>query len=271
MMNGISALIRVMTCNVRYWNASDGDNAWDSRKALLAKVIGRYAPDLIGFQEMWVPQREYLAAELPAYAWFGITDKPRGENPMNSIAWRSERFELVSPGGYWLSQTPHVPGSRSWDSTQPRLANWVRLIDTQTGNELRLVNTHLDNRGETARPEQARLINEDAAAYDPQYPQILTGDMNARPASPAIDRFLQAGWRDTYQFAHGTFETGPTFHGFKGADCADKGKRIDWIFQCGAFTTHGAKVVRDQEKGRLPSDHYPLIADVTVQRSEQDE
>ncbi|MBW2096541.1 MAG: endonuclease, partial [Deltaproteobacteria bacterium] len=43
--------MRIMTFNIRFENDRDGQNAWAHRKGLVARVIERYKPDIIGTQE----------------------------------------------------------------------------------------------------------------------------------------------------------------------------------------------------------------------------
>ncbi len=256
--------MRVMTCNVRCSGARDGENDWVHRKDVCAAVMLSREPDVICCQEVWDDQVVDLRDRLGGYAWFGTIDEPTTRRPVNSIFYRRDRFERLSAGSYWLSETPHVCGSRSWDSDCVRLATWLRLIERASGRELRIVNTHLDHVSQAAREGQAGIINEDAAAYAADYPQILTGDMNAAPGNPAIERFLATGWRDAWQDAHGLAETGTTFHGFRGADYdRDKG-RIDWIFTRGGVRAIGGEVARDAPQGRYPSDHYFLTADLEL-------
>ncbi|MFA9478225.1 endonuclease/exonuclease/phosphatase family protein [Phycisphaerales bacterium AB-hyl4] len=259
--------MRVMTCNVRFPTEKDGDNRWVHRKQLLSDVIRSYDPDIIGFQELWREQQQFMMEQLPSHAWFGMADTRDSNRPMNAIAWRDDRFQLVSPGGYWLSETPHVTGSRSWDSSNIRMANWVRLYDVNAEREFRFINTHLDHRGQQARPEQAHLINQDAEAFDDAYPQILTGDMNDTPDSAAINRFLDSGWRDTYEAVHQSMETGLTIHHFHGPDDPVPPKRIDWIFMRGPLKAHHAQVIRDNDNGRYPSDHYFVLADLDFKQA----
>ena len=119
--------MRILTCNIRYFGAKDGDNGWAHRKDLCARVIRSRHPDVICFQEMWAEQFADLAAAFEDFETFGMVDEPTGRHPMNAIFYRRDAFRRISSGGYWLSQTPHVPGSRSWDSVCVRLANWLRL------------------------------------------------------------------------------------------------------------------------------------------------
>ena len=256
--------MNILTCNIRYFGAKDGDNGWTHRKELCARVIRSQSPDVICFQEMWAEQFTDLAAAFGDFETFGMVDEPTGRHPMNAIFYRGDAFRRISAGGYWLSQTPHLPGSRSWGSACVRLANWVRLQDRATGIELRVVNTHLDHVSQLARENQARLIVEDSAAYPVDYPQLLTGDMNADYANASIEVFRRGGWSDTYAAVHGTEDPGHSFHGFLGpAFVSDIGK-MDWIFARGAVAVTAAEVITDSENGRYPSDHFFVAATVNI-------
>ncbi|MBI4977547.1 MAG: endonuclease/exonuclease/phosphatase family protein [Spirochaetes bacterium] len=260
-----------MSCNIRYSGADDKENRWTNRKEICADIIRRQTPDIICFQEMWERQFIDLTGELPGYATYGIIEMSYGRNPTNCIFYRSDRFGVTSAAGYWLSETPHVPGSRSWGSDNVRLANWIRLRDRISGIEFRVVNTHIDHISQTARENQARLLCEDAAGYPDEFPQMLTGDMNSDALNPAIGLLLKNGWSDTYEQVHGTATPGFTYHGFKGPayelgdttgkDYVDK---MDWIFVRGAVNVQSAAIIKDAEGGRYPSDHYFISADVEL-------
>src|SRR3712207_6150887 len=43
--------LRVMSFNVRYGDADDGNDAWKFRRDLVARTIRRFDPDLLGVQE----------------------------------------------------------------------------------------------------------------------------------------------------------------------------------------------------------------------------
>ena len=44
-------MLRVMSCNLRYGLAADGDNRWERRRHLALARIRAFAPDLLGLQE----------------------------------------------------------------------------------------------------------------------------------------------------------------------------------------------------------------------------
>src|SRR5687767_10019712 len=43
--------LRVMSFNIRYGTAKDGEDRWEKRKALLLKTIRAFDPDVLGVQE----------------------------------------------------------------------------------------------------------------------------------------------------------------------------------------------------------------------------
>ncbi len=254
--------MKIMTCNIRYSGADDGENNWVYRKDFCTQVIRACDPQVICFQEMWREQFNELALAFPEFATFGVVDEPLGHHPVNSIFFRSDLFRCLSQGGFWLSETPHVTGSSSWESACVRLANWVRLEERASGREFRVVNTHLDHVSQMAREGQARLIGEDAAAYPDEYPQFLTGDMNCDSRNRAISIFEEAGWRDTYAEVHGTVDPGFTYHGFSGLYFGSKVGKMDWVFARGQVRVVDAAIATDTCDGRFPSDHYFVTAEV---------
>lgn len=253
-------MVKVLSCNIRYFGADDGENNWVHRRDVCAAVMREQRPDIIGVQEMWREQFVDLQERLPNFASYGLMHEATSRHPANCIFYDAARFELVTAAGYWLSETPHIPGSKSWGSHGERLANWVRLIDKSDGREFRVINTHLDHISGEARLAGAKLICGESGVYPADYPQILIGDMNANERSEPIAQFMQEGWRD----AHAQVEVGRTFHGFKGDDFSADYGQIDWIFVRGGVVVREVAVIRAQRDGRFPSDHYFMAAEVAL-------
>lgn len=259
--------VKVLSCNIRYSEASDGKNDWVHRKAFCADVIRAQGADIICFQEMWDDQFSDMTEALPEYKTYAMVDEPTGHHPQNCIFYHSDAYTRISAGGYWLSESPHIAGSKSWDSACVRLANWIRLKDRKTGSELRVINTHLDHVSQIAREHQARLIVEDSTAYPEDYPQILTGDMNCDFRNRAIDIFKAGGWIDTYGCVHGTEDPGHTYHEFLGPQYDSAIGKMDWIFMRGRMKAIDVEVVTDSINGRFPSDHYFVSATLSAEES----
>ena len=51
-----------------------------------------------------------------------------------------------------------------------------------------------------------------------------------------------------------------TFHGYS----PDKGDIIDYCFVDGKVTVNSSKVIRTTFDGKYPSDHYPVLTDITI-------
>ncbi|WP_437191666.1 endonuclease/exonuclease/phosphatase family protein [Planctomicrobium sp. SH527] len=259
-----SPSLKVMSFNIRFGSANDGENNWDRRKEFLVETINKFQPDLLGTQETMLFQKEYLDKQLEGYGSEGIgrvDGKKEGESM--AVYYRKDRFELLDVGHYWLSETPETVGSKSWDSSLQRMVTWIKLKDKKApGNpELYFVNTHFDHRGQVARAESATLVRNRIAALG-QVPVILTGDFNAGEGSqPYKNLFSETDGKktivDTYRAKHPIqTETEATFNGFK-ADVV-KGSRIDWIGATSQFKVVDAVINRVSRDGRVPSDHYPL-------------
>lgn len=260
---------RILCCNIRVpleADAAEG-NGWEHRRDLCADIIAAHKGDIICLQECRLNQLAYLKDRLPEYDSYGLSNPGPEFTPNNSIMFSRDRYELISAGGFWLSETPHIAGSKSWDSAAVRFTNWVHLRERASGRELRVWNAHLDHKGHVAREEQARRVAEGMAAMDESgVPQILVGDMNAYEGHPAIAVLKTAGLNDTFEAMHGPGDPGYTYHGFLGRErkTNGRGRKIDWIFTRDGIETRSAEIIRDGREGRYPSDHYFISADIVL-------
>lgn len=265
----------VLCCNIRVALQEDDKlgYGWKDRKALCIEVIKAQQPDIICLQEVLRVQNEDLKKAFPAYQSLGFEgpEMDFGDGGYNGIAknpifFSLKRFELLAAGTYWLSETPLIAASASWDTARARNVCWVRLKDRQTGKQFRVVNLHLDHKSSLAKNKQIQLALTEAAQYHLEYPQILTGDLNSTMATAVYQQVKDAGWTDTYTSVNGNQEPGATVHGFKGelyVPKKDAGK-IDFIFSRGGFSTSRSRIIKDHKGDRYPSDHYFLSAEMQL-------
>ena len=267
-----SSTHKILTCNIRVDAAADAKSrdSWADRKDLCAQVMRAQHPDLIGLQECQFVHLKYLKSSLPEFDTFALSNPDAKGYPLNAILFSGARYELLTAGGFWLSEKPHVAGSKSWDSAESRFVNWVQLRERGAGKEFRFWNTHLDHKGQLARERAAELIVQASAALPNSLPQLLTGDFNANATNPAIKSVVAGGWTDTYSAVHGPAEVGFTAHAFLGSQYPEKklngrpGARIDWIWCRGPVKALAAEVIRDSRNGHYPSDHYFVSAMVAL-------
>lgn len=259
----------VMTYNIRLDLASDGDNAWPHRRAALTGLIAYYAPDLVGMQEVLPHQKLAVEADLPGYQFVGVArDDGKDKGEYSPLGFRRDRFALIASGTFWLSPTPAFPGN-GWDAAYPRVASWARLKDKAAKRSLLVVNTHMDHVGTTARLEGARQIRRwTASQRQPGETLVLMGDFNSPTSSPAYAAIVEPGpgaLRDTLTISR-TPHFGPlgTFTAFKIEQVEPA--PIDHIFVSDDVAVLRHATLTQQTGGRLPSDHYPVLADLCVGR-----
>ena len=253
----LAAELRVMTFNVRYPNPGDGPDIWENRRDLLVDTIREAAPDVMGTQELFYSQGQYIVEKLPGYAWFGLSRRGNKEDEHMGVFYKTSRLRLEDSGNFWLSETPEVPGSSSWNMSLPRMVSWAIFTDLATRQKFTYYNTHFAHRGqqdEAARVASAKLI---ASRLGLASPFVLTGDFNTAPGSEAY-RVLTATLTDAKSVAAATSGPEGTFHGFKGTVGPN---RIDWIlFRAPQWKVKRVDAITRHNAGRYPSDHLPVLA-----------
>lgn len=260
-----SAPLRVVSFNVRNSNAPDGENAWPKRAEFFFDTVAGFDADLIGFQEVLAVQHDAIVARLTGHGFAGgARDDGKRKGEWCLVAYRKSRFTALAQGDFWLSETPEVPGSKSWDAALTRICSWVRLRDHVTGRELVYANTHFDHKGVVARQEAARVISARLSALARGVPAILTGDLNITEDNPAYRVFVKPDtpgaihWIDAYRAVHPVRR--PDESSFNGFKPVVDGSRIDFIFHTADFAATAATIDRTARDGRFPSDHFPVTA-----------
>jgi len=257
---------KAMTFNLRNAGSPDGENAWPHRVARVSEVIGEHRPLVLGVQEAYASMLDDLDPFLENYSRIGKGRDASANSESCAVLFDRNILELKEEGQFWLSETPEVPGSKSWDSYFPRVATWGNFrFREHPKREFVFFNTHLDHMGVEARPEGALVIwKECKKHFDLGLPVILAGDFNSTPKSPAI-QFLKgeverndhrSGLKDAYASLDGG--PGRSSHGFSGGEV---GEPIDYLFHSPLLESSGVQIDRRQFAGGFPSDHYPVTAE----------
>jgi endonuclease/exonuclease/phosphatase family metal-dependent hydrolase len=250
------APLSVMSFNIRLPAESDGVDYWETRKPLALRMLQEQQPDVIGMQELVKSQADYLARELPQYAWFGRGRDADGGGEHMGVFYRKDRLKVIESGDFWLSDTPDVAGSITWHHLYPRMVTWALFEQRSDGKRFYLFNTHLPYRDqdEAARVKGAQAIAAHLATLPAGVPVVVTGDFNTTPDSE-VHAVLARTLQDAWTTAPRVEGSDATFHGFTG----NADKRIDWIFvksvQLASITS-----VTTRWNHRYPSDHFPLVA-----------
>ncbi len=262
----------VMSFNIRYGGANDGENNWDKRKDLACDLVRRQAPDLIGLQEALRSQIDDIRAALPEYGEIGAgRDDGKTGGEYSAILYRKDRFDVNESGTFWLSDTPEVPGSITWGNACTRVCTWARLLP-KSGKPFYMFNTHLDHISQPSREKGIALIMSRLSSRKHPDPVIVTGDFNSGENNRVV-RYLKGELQmevagnglsknplplvDTFRLLHKDASEVGTAHNFKGSRA---GNKIDYIFVQPGVEVLQAEILHDSEDNRYPSDHFPITA-----------
>jgi endonuclease/exonuclease/phosphatase family metal-dependent hydrolase len=198
--------LKIMTYNIRMAHLDTDMNKWDNRKNKLVNLIKKYSPDIVGTQEGTITQLQELEIYFPEYKFIGyIKDKDPGNSENMIIFYKPEKFEVIEYETAWISDTPNIPFSKSWDSMYPRSGTFAHFRNknnnllNQNLKEFAIVNVHLDHKGKTARVKGSEtLINYIANLKIKDLPIFLLGDFNESPGQRAHQLFLKNGYLDVW-------------------------------------------------------------------------
>ena len=107
-------------------------NTWEERIPRIVKVLDQYDFDIVGLQEVAAKQLDVLLKKT-RYKSIGVArDDGIRKGEFSCIFYRKDRFEKISYGTFWLSETPDKVGSISWKSACRRICTWAKFRDRKT-------------------------------------------------------------------------------------------------------------------------------------------
>jgi len=283
------AVFNVASYNIRQLNESDSlaGNGWAARCPVLAQVVRYHEFDIFGTQEGFKRQLADLKKELPGYDYIGVGREDgvdAGEH--SAIFYRTDMFEVVDKGDFWLSETPDSP-SVGWDAVLPRICSWGRFRHKNSGLEFLFFNLHMDHVGKQARVESAQLVQNKMKEFGDGLPVFLTGDFNVDQTHKSYAAITSSGRLvDSYETCELRYALNGTFN-----DYSTDGftvSRIDHVFvspdvrvlKYGILTdTYRTEAAADSVsnpanapeeidlhayEARTPSDHFPVVVKVDI-------
>ena len=178
------------------------------------------------------------------------------------IFYRADRFRVTYSGTFWLSESPDVPGSKSWDAAITRIVTWALLGSSISTDTLWLFNTHFDHRGLEARKHSAQLLMSRVREMAAERAVVVTGDFNATTDSKVYET-MTAGRLADVCASGTTIRSGPefTFSGFEVGEPVPA-RRIDYVFASSEAYVLSCAAVVGIENGRYMSDHLAVLVTI---------
>ena len=226
--------LNVMTFNIRYNAKNDSLNAWPYRKDNVTSQIKFHTIHILGVQEALHEQVMDLRQSLSQYRHVGVgRDDGKTKGEYSAIFYDTTKLKLIESSTLWLSLTPDVPGSKSWDAAITRIITWAKFTDTRSKKTIFVFNTHFDHIGKEARKESAKLLKRKVKEIAGNNPVIIMGDFNSRPSDEPIRILVDSTDKDKFIDTKAVSllpHYGPqgTFNGFTSKEIDDE--PIDFIF-----------------------------------------
>ena len=265
--------LRVMSFNIRYGSANDGENHWRNRREMVFDVLRNHRPDVVGLQEALDFQIDEIRKTLAGYGQIGVArEDGKTEGEYSAILYRLDRFNVDESGTFWFSDTPQVPGSSHWGNACVRICTWARFVEKKSGNAFYLFNLHLDHVSQPSREKSAVLLAQRIHHRKHKDTFVVTGDFNTGENNPVVTylkgRTSLSGQNesesnnpvpmvDTFRVLHANVKDVKTGHSFRGTR---KGNKIDYVFVPSSVKVLDAQILYDNVDGRYPSDHFPVTA-----------
>ena len=262
--NITSDALKVMSYNVLTDLGKEGRPA-DARERMIETILEN-GIDVLGTQEDGAENSEVFLAGMKDYSAYGgaaITGNG------NYIYWKTDKFNLIKKGYYFLSDTPTVK-SKYEDSTSYRTMAYVILEFKDTGRQFLFVCTHLDYRAsEATRIKQINVLASLIKKVNANgLPVVLLGDFNTlwSKSNGAINAFTLGNPEMvmTWKVAEAKGDTGETLVSQEDFVTRYLGA-YDYIF-VGAerIYTKYYTVVANIKDGKYPSDHLPIVAELEL-------
>lgn len=236
---------RVMTFNIRHGTLLDGADRWSQRRDLVVDVIRRESPHVLGIQEAGPRQLRQVLAALPSYA--AIRGRRYGGlyYAYAPILFSTDRLEALERGSFPVGTN--------------RSCTYAMFSEREFGRRFIVLNSHFHPSDDAARRQSARLVVERWQRWS-DAPRIITADLNANESSEPFAILATAGMRDTFSGPLPSF----TYHRFRGSRSRGKIGKIDFVLCDERWSVLSSEIVRDERDGRLPSDHYPVTAELAL-------
>ena len=256
--------LNVMTFNIRYNTKNDSLNAWPYRKDNAASQIRFHNVHILGVQEALHEQVMDLSQSLSQYKYVGVgRDDGKTKGEYAAIFYDTSRLKLLGSSTFWLSLTPEIPGSKSWDAAITRIVTWAKFTDVSNKRTFFVFNTHFDHIGKEARRESARLLKQKVKDIAGNNPVVITGDLNSKPSDDPIKIITESADKDKIidtKAVSLTTHYGPqgTFNAFTSKEIDNE--PIDFIFFKGKWKVLQHATLSQTWGGRFSSDHFPVFA-----------
>jgi endonuclease/exonuclease/phosphatase family metal-dependent hydrolase len=257
----------VMSFNIRMIMDNDASRrSWTDRREDVVSLIQRYSPSIVALQEVenrstdLMPESEqlkYLTHELSEYQFACVPES--GVLSRQPILYDDSLLTLLEEG-----MILDAPIQRYREGFRGRIATWARFsVKSSSGSEpilVRVINIHYHHLFTSSQLASSLRIR-DFIKHEVSEEEavIVLGDFNLLEGSYLLDPLRDAGLRQV-------LPPSPTgsFHGFTGTTLWP---RIDHVFVNAPVELLEGHLLYDRTDRGYPSDHFPVLARLSIRSS----
>lgn len=256
--------LRIVSLNLRTARYPEQHNQY-IREPRISAFVADMLPDSLGTQECTYFWRERLDICLEGFERAQeIHENPNGFK--NFIWFNKNTVDLVDRGVFWLSETPGE-ASVCFGSKYYISCGWAIFEKKSSGLRYIHMNTHLDYTSEDIRLKELDILLSAAGEFIKSgYPVFITGDFNAREASPTYEKMLSTGVFRDFRYAVDAPGVAHTFNKYETEENEPDPAgftTIDYGFYSGAITPVSLNIY-DKYSGGYMSDHNALCFDMKI-------
>lgn len=282
--------------NIRYANPNNGDTGdkhWSQRGSYVVKVMTDYDFDIVGMQEVTGAnggsclnpetgrsQLEDLKAWMPDYSfleWERSGNNNAKDYSYNVIAYKTDRYECLQSGCFWISPSPDTPGP-GWDPNPEyngiwRTCGWAKMKVRSSGEIFFFAVTHCNYGASLDGINGSEVVSKRLGLIAGDMPVVLVGDFNMRRAdhpeayrgyaSYFYDAALTA--KENYclpQSNPSTTVTGQNWYPVTSSLMS--GSEFDFCFYRNMEVKSRHIITEFYGRSVNPSDHFPLLMRCTL-------
>ena len=279
------------------WSSS---NYWSVRKPGVIAFFNAMQPDIIGTQECEYRQRVNILDGTSGYAAYGLgvdygkessgstgylwNKKDYNTDSSNAIFYKTDKFDVLDKGTFWLSSNPSSVGSDDGHNCA-----WIKFRWKENGYVFYVFNTHFTahytDEAYAARLAEAPILYDQIEAINSEnLPVIITGDFNESATDLMNPEKGDSRWSNYYFARNEDGKTSKTayptsFNGFDttcsgfstiyaSGTCSGNRSNLDHIIYryCYNNSKHGLKAgsfgtdYRAYAGVTYISDHWPVTA-----------
>ena len=185
-----------IACQSNDDNSSWGSSHyWSARKDAVYAFFNTQNPDIVGTQECEYRQRVNILGNTSGYAAYGLgvdygkesssssgylwNKQDYNTDSSNAIFYKTEKFDILDKGTFWLSSNPSSVGSDDGHNCA-----WIKFRWKENGYVFYFFNTHFTahytEAAYAARKAECTILYDQITAINTEnLPMIIVGDLNA--------------------------------------------------------------------------------------------